>query len=119
MTANADFPRGLWLTTQQVTGGSIASVTFPALPGLSWVLSEIHAIASTSVATSYSSLVTVTSGYIVGVIVLNSPAAGGAQAAWDWVGKITYPTNTAVAVEINTATNANMSAFLSAAAYPI
>src|SRR5215469_9219247 len=126
-TANEDFPRGLWQTSGSVSNGPTASIIFPAMAGIQWVLDEIEAVLlCTASATNLSYVVNVTPptvgvNVIVGLLVVSTGAAPysvWAKDTWTWQGQAIYPTNTAVTISFSSGTSATIAELLNVQAYP-
>ena len=123
MAAADDLPRGL------VLGAGPAyqpSVTFPACPNVSWVLTEIdvdfYAVAAAAAENITCTISVLSNGIalaIVGAIVAYAPNGQSAFDSWSWSGKAAGQPgqNLEVATVFNTGTST--AAAIRANAYPI
>lgn len=124
MAAAADeFPRGLTLWAEPGLGNQ-ALLTFPAIPGVSWILSDVDAVAVSQDAT-FSHIINVQAYFMGGApVLLNttvslSQAAAGdlVQTEWTWSGKQGGVMNSQLFVGFNTAVG-NVAQSVLATAYP-
>src|SRR5215472_10620233 len=100
MAADDELPRGLTLTA--TVTGTAAAVTFPAAPGISWVLTHVDALAASN------------SGAIAGTFNVQATAGGSTLAEgllandvnwtveeWTWDGKDAAPIGQAITILFN------------------
>lgn len=116
MAADDELPRGLHLSSQ--TSGVAPSVTFPATPGISWVLT--HADLTNCELTGVASLAFLQINGVNVAMSVTDPATSpsvGATATYDE--PQAFPVNTAVTVTSSTGGDANSRLVLNASAYPI
>lgn len=121
MSADDDFPRGFTQTTGIII--TAPTITFPAVPGIAWVLTDIEALGyeyqsgtgglGSVVTTSLNNsgptgLVAIPSG---------SPIPVGSNGEWSWHGKAPGPVG--VALTITMAVAPNYEVCLTATAYPV
>jgi len=118
MPASDEFPRGLSLAGQ--ASNAALSLTFPAIPGISWVLTDIDlSVTSTNTTTEIMCSATdqASRPYITfGVSEATSTSYG--TGAGSWAGKVCYPLGSAVTISIG-GIAANVLQTLHATAYPI
>lgn len=118
-TANDDFSRGLWLGTAGVGAGGTATVIFPSLANIAWVLAEIDAIYYAINSTNPGAVVavTVSNSTIQGILTL--PAGANVKDEWTWTGKIQAPLNTAITIAYTSPTVTGAGQLLNVFAYPV
>lgn len=117
MTANDELPRGLNLS-EQAASGAVPSVTFPATPGISWVLT--HADLTNCEITGVSSIAFLEiNGVSVGMSVTDSSTSPSTGATATWDGHMAFPVGNAVTVSSSTGGDANARLTLNASAFPI
>jgi hypothetical protein len=120
MPANDEFPRGLTLKNQPAAGGQ-ASITFPAIPGIQWILTEVNV--SSIVVGGLGNNIGLTCD-VSAIQTLFFLAAPVSTPAWtlgpggSWTGKIAPPVGQGLIVEISGGVP-NWGAFLEATAYPV
>lgn len=117
MAANDEFPRGPTLSNQ--SSGGQASVTFPAVPGLSWVLTDIDAIAASGSTGNYAfSVVTsIAPSAPIGFVSFGVGSAVQSSDEWTWSGQLCAPIGELLIVEFSAASavvvqTLNVSAYL-------
>ena len=111
MAANDELPRGLILATGP---SSLASVTFPAVTGIAWVLTAINALIGESGAPGTTAVSISVNGTWYGAIWLNAANQGDFQ----WSGQVAFAAGAAVVVQFNAAI-AGWTELLVVSAYPI
>lgn len=116
MAASDELPRGLTLNVSTV--GTNAVVTFPATPGVSWVLTEVHAIVFLTTTIGAGQVVTTTLPSGTGPLGVVGCASSGAGTTieYDWSGEAAQAPGTALTVTLPIA--AGMEGFLTATAFP-
>jgi len=119
MAANDELPRGLTLQDSNTAGTSGATVTFPAVSGVSWVLTNIQAEAVSGTNGNYDLLVTTSLGtsgpegslaFTVSNSEIDTPD-------YSWEGQVAAPLDTALTVSITSV--GNCAGFLTVTANPI
>jgi len=121
VAASDEFPRGMWLMGQVVEGVQCV-VTFPSLPGIAWVLTDImaDAVAYPTVSTHQHIVAANGSVPIVGVITFNAQAdAGVSKDSWSWTGQVFYTVNQPVQVSFDAVCPPGCEQHLNCHAYPI
>jgi hypothetical protein len=113
LAANDDLPRG-WQQFANAGSTIEPTITYPAVPGVAWVLTHVDA-AIWGTAAADVEIVTVNGTQIP--LVLGAAAAGD-TASGSWDGKLGFPPGAAVVVALSGA-GANRFANLGASAYPI
>ncbi len=115
MAADDELPRG-W--TQFASGTAAnAVVTFPAIPGISWVVTSVKCAASSGYAGGYFLNVQDQNADVFGEDGGNAGAAGEAIASMEWDGQNPYPISTAVTITAYETGSLNTN--LNVTAYPI
>jgi hypothetical protein len=115
MAADDDFPRGVLLS--ESTAGANASVTFPATPGITWVLTSAAASGGSGYAGTFSAALQ------VGAVVLadtNGDAANAGEATFDidWDGQYS-PVAVGGALTVTVTQTGSLNVNLIASAYPV
>jgi hypothetical protein len=124
VAAADEFPRGLWLQSS-VNGSGTASVTFPAAPGVAWVLTDIDALTvnGSTVPVAWAIFTNIGPGPGVPEGVVSAAAAVAGQSApkdeWSWSGQVQQTLGAAVTVNFNAPATASTQQFLNVRAYPI
>lgn len=113
MAASDEFPRGLTLSSGVVSG--TASVTFPAVAGIAWVLDEIDAVVYNQLASSLVSSVGVLGGITLGIVIAGDGSSSFTSDTFSWSGAIAFPLGTAVQVGFS----GPSTELITAHAYPI
>lgn len=114
MAADDELQRG-WYQTAQAGSTNEPSITFPAIPGIGWVLTHIDFVLW-GAAGATAEIVLVNGGQLPAVAGDDGGAGATGVASWD--GQISYPQNTAVVVQ-GSGAGANRFANLGARAYPV
>lgn len=114
MPASGELPRGVSLTANVLSGNS--TVTFPAIPGIAWVLTSAHAAGNSGYTGAYS-VALVVNGATLDSFSGEAAVASQAQANAQFDGEIPFPMNTAVTVTASQ--TGTLNTVLVARAYPI
>lgn len=119
MAANDEFPRGLTQTSAPAFG-AVASVTFPAVPGISWVLTNVDATVYSNVASTGYAEDAAINGAPVSIMVISngSPAPSDGSLSPSFKGPQAFPPGTAVTVALS-GNAPGYAQILQATAYPI
>lgn len=119
MPANEELPRGLALTAEALAGPSGITVTYPAIPGIAWVLTAIDAIAYSGSGSPghYFLDVTTSMGTPAGKIVVENNAGVNAEGEYTWSGQAVSPVGAALTITISNV--ANVGSILNCNAYPV
>ena len=114
MAADDEFPRGLTLTNN--SAGGDASVTFPAVPGIAWVITAASLFFQTVGAASISADLTI-NGTKYGPAAIDNTANTVAEVSFPG-DKLAFPPDTAVTVTSDAGV-AGIYQTIVATAYPI
>ena len=119
MAANDEFPRGEVLSSGVVTNGTAAAITFPAIPGISWVLTQVDAAWLVTTAYTGSLFFNIAANGIgLDMDGTPEPHAIGDGGRLSFSGEIPFPPDTAVQVGF-TSGNGVGNQLITATAYPV
>ena len=118
MAANDEFPRGLALTQTPATSSG-ASISYPATPGIAWILTDLAASMYTGGGIANGATGIAVNGVTIGgtVMSLDNSAGGNASSGASWSGKLAGAVG--AALTITTVGVVNAAQFLTASAYPV
>ncbi len=118
MSAADDFPRGAFLSSGGVAGAA-ASVTFPALPGIAWTLTQANGVVyqTATMAGGPYSVELLANAVDLGSLTIPTSAVQGDNADISWSGQLAFPINTAVIVAFSVNTT-GYTQDVNASAYP-
>lgn len=126
MSAESDLPRGASLSSIVNPGPGTPAVQFPAIPGVSWVLTYIEAILQNRDPTNaYYNFVSTTIGFVevsMRGLISTSAATGTAdysKDSWTWSGSVGAQPNSPVVVTLSSPVTASQTAILNVIAYPV
>lgn len=119
MAANDDFQRGVTLSSSSPSGPSGNTITFPATPGIAWVLTDINAVCDSGIASAYNMPISTSLGTNGPQGTISFTVATGAieSGQWSWSGRVAAVVGAALSISI--ASVANAAGYLTATAYPI
>lgn len=115
MAANDELPRG-WTQQAGQSSGASETITFPAIPGIAWVLTAAQAVGNSGYTGVYSLQLEI-NGVVYDVASGNAQNSVDALANVSWSGQLAFPVDTAVAVSAVESGGLNVA--MSAAAYPV
>lgn len=119
MAASEEFPRGMWLVDNRGDGPNAASVTFPASPGIAWVLAQIDAILWVNSAGTFTSNVLTNLPNALPITFMGGPASALQSFEWTWSGQIATPNGAALTVSFSAPTITGVTEILNVYAFPI
>lgn len=121
MAANDELPRGITLTNSTLANNT--TITLPACPDISWVVTSITAVGSSGYAGQFSLNIaasTINGGNAIDYDNGDAVNAFDAIARCSWTGTSVAPSNTAVTVTVTQNGGANpLNTVLIVEAYPI
>lgn len=117
MAANDEFPRGIEIPSAVVGGGG-NSVSFPATPGIAWILTGITIDMLVAAAVSAFHFNIYVNGQQWGWMGSDSTDTGGGTNEYTWTGAKSFPENTVVNISLDNST-ANVFTLIKATAEPI
>ena len=100
MPAADEFPRGVTLINFNFSAGQ-ATVTFPASPGISWVITDIIGKLTNSSAAGYSAQIQDNYGRTFLIFIVNVGSTTATVDSASWAGKVTYPPGIGPAFNVN------------------
>lgn len=102
MAASDEFPRGIWVNGSSGGAGVPASITLPAIPKISWVITDIEAIEATYNPPSNETVqnpLTLSTGPPYGLITYFVSTGEGTQGSWTWSGRLLIPSGSSVTIK--------------------
>lgn len=124
MAASDELPRGWNQVASRIGAGSAVTITFPATPGISWVLTAAALTFAMTVGSSQdvTAWIDLSSGLTIPKLVyLEDWFANGVTGSMtgDWSGPIAGPAGGALTLTVNGSQAGNGNVQMTATAYPI
>jgi hypothetical protein len=118
VAANDELPRGVTLSASSGASSGV-TVTFPASPGISWVLTDIDVICWSGSGSPghYLMGISTSLGTPVAQIAVDNNTGTAVTGEWTWSGKVAGALGAALTVTITNV--ANVASDLTCQAYPI